>query len=129
VHTAHLLLLLVSVALVSIWLYISTRLITGHEDLDVLYVGRLVIVALVVVLIAPVLSSIGGIIGIPEIGAVIAFIGILYCVKFFIISDVGGVDEWQQAIWITFLALAFIYAFNALISYLTHVNPLGGGKW
>ena len=89
--TEYLLLLLVTIFIVIILLYISTRLITTQEDIDVNYLFRLIIVAVIAVIVVPILSTIGNAIGIPEISPIIAFIGLLYAVKYIIVNEVGGV--------------------------------------
>jgi len=108
----------IAVLVLTVWLYLATRLVTGEDEMEGEYLLRLFAVAVVVVLIVPLLSQVGIWIRISELGPVLAFLGITYIVKFLLTSEVGGSDELQEAILIAFLSLVFIYGFNALTDWL-----------
>ena len=120
--TEQAILMIVTIFIVMLLLYLATRLITATQDLDVNYFSRLLIVSVIAVVVVPILGTIGNAIGIPEISPVIAFIALLYVVKYLIVNEVGGVDEWQESIWITFFTLLFLYVLSAALDYLVDIR-------
>jgi hypothetical protein len=120
--TEQAILMLVTIFIVMLLLYLATRLITATQDLDVNYFFRLLMVSVVAVVVVPILGTIGNAIGVPEISPVIAFIALLYVVKYLIVNEVGGVDEWQESIWITFFTLLFLYLLSAALDYMADIR-------
>ena len=120
--TEQAVLMLVTVIIVMLLLYLATRLITATQDVDANYFFRLLIVAIIAVVVVPILGTIGSAIGVPEISPVIAFIAMLYTVNYLIVNEVGGVDEWQESIWITFFTLLFLYLLSAALDYLADIR-------
>ncbi len=120
--TEQAILMIITIFIVMLLLYIATRLITAQQDLEMNYFFRLLIVAITAVVVVPVLGTVGNAIGVPEISPVIAFIALLYTVKYIIVTEVGGVDDWQESVWITFFTLLFLYILSAGLNYLVDVR-------
>lgn len=110
----ELVLIIAAILLVSLWLHVSIWLITRDDNREAEYLIRLFVVAVIAVFLVPILEGIGGMVGVPQIGPVIAFVALVYAVKFFLIPYLTAVEEWPTAIWITLLGVIFIIIFNFL---------------
>ncbi|RLF49578.1 MAG: hypothetical protein DRN20_01755 [Thermoplasmata archaeon] len=111
---ANIIILLVSAIVLAVWLYFATRLITGYEDIDILYVVRLFITAIIVVAIVPIIASVFNFVGAGEISSMIVFLSTIYVVRYIIVEYVEG-DNWRDSIWIAFLSLVLAYVIYIIL--------------
>lgn len=119
-------LLIVAIILVTIILYLGTRLIAGKKDTETGYIIRLVLVAIAIVLLVAVV--IGALIGaLDEIditnifsGAatqlvpVLIYLAIVLLIKYIIIPEMGDVTKWNTSIVIGLITLFLIYILNII---------------
>ena len=99
-------------------LYLAVRFIVGEEDMDLSHMSRLAVTALVIVLIVPILSSIMARVGIPELGAVLAFVIMSFVIKHIVVSPIAATDEMEHSVLVAFMSLLFIYIFNAVTLFI-----------
>jgi len=123
--TPNWIVMLISIVVVIVLLYLAVRLITGEDDFDLGMFFRYLLTAIIAVVVLPILAMIGDALSIPEIAPIIMFIALVYAVKYIILAEVGGTEEWQEAIWITFICLVFIILFTKMMEYMSEIEILG----
>ena len=120
---ATLILLIISVILVAIVLYISTRLIAGKKETDTGYIIRLLLIAVIVVLLVALVigAIVGAVASIPLIATaaaqlvpVLIYLAIVYLIKYLLIPEKAYHTNWNASIWIAVITLFLIYLINAL---------------
>ena len=131
-------LLIVAIILVTVILYLGTRLIAGKKDTETGYIIRLVLVALAIVLLVAVV--IGALIGaLDEIditnvfsGAaaqlvpVLIYLAIVLLIKYILIPEMGDVTKWNTSIVIGLITLFLIYILNIITTQLFSMPIIQG---
>ena len=131
-------LLIVAIILVTIILYLGTRLIAGKKDTETGYIIRLVLVAIAIVLLVAVV--IGALIGaLDEIdltnvfsGAatqlvpVLIYLAIVLLIKYIIIPEMGDVTKWNTSIVIGLITLFLIYILNIITTEVFNTPIIQG---
>jgi len=102
-------------------LYLAVRFITGDDMFDVTYFFRLLLAALIIIFIAPFFQSITpSVLG--PISTIVAFIIIMYSVRFLLVEPLTSSQEWEKTIWISLLAVSFAYILNAATIYFLDMS-------
>ena len=118
-----LILLIIAIILVTIILYIGTRLIAGKKETETGYIIRLLLVAaIIVILVAIVIGAIVGAVSeIPivsdaagQLVPVLIYLAIVFLIKYILIPEKDEVTKWNASVWIGVITLFLIYLFNAL---------------
>ncbi len=131
-------LLIVAIILVTVILYLGTRLIAGKKDTETGYIIRLVLVAIAIVLLVAVV--IGALIGaLDEIditnvfsGAaaqlvpVLIYLAIVLLIKYILIPEMGDVTKWNTSIVIGLITLFLIYILNIITTQLFSMPIIQG---
>ncbi|MHA1207489.1 MAG: hypothetical protein ACTSSO_07975 [Candidatus Hodarchaeales archaeon] len=125
---ATLILLVISIVLVTIVLYIGTRLIAGKKETDTGYIIRLLLIAVIIaILVAIVIGAIVGAVSpIPfvdtaaaQLVPVLIYLAIVYLIKYLLIPEKADSTKWNASIWIAVITLFLIYLINAIAIALT----------
>ena len=114
----HLIFFIVGVVLLSVIYYFSVRFITGDDDFfDLPYGFRLLLASLITIVVAPFFQAITPRV-LSGIGSVLAFIIIMYSVRFLLIEPITSREEWEKSIWISLVAIFTAYIINLLAVWL-----------
>ena len=131
-------LLIVAIILVTVILYLGTRLIAGKKDTETGYIIRLVLVAIaIVLLVAVVIGALIGALGEIDItnifsGAaaqlvpVLIYLAIVLLIKYILIPEMGDVTKWNTSIVIGLITLFLIYILNIITNQLFSMTIIQG---
>ena len=131
-------LLIVAIILVTVILYLGTRLIAGKKDTETGYIIRLVLVAIaIVLLVAVVIGALIGALGEIDItnifsGAaaqlvpVLIYLAIVLLIKYILIPEMGDVTKWNTSIVIGLITLFLIYILNIITTQLFSMPIIQG---
>ncbi|MFX1486049.1 MAG: hypothetical protein ACFFBS_02905 [Promethearchaeota archaeon] len=103
---------IVAIAVVLAALYISVRLVAGRKTTDAPFLLRLLVVAVIAVFAIPALSTIASRLSIPQLAPIIAFIVLIYSVRYIVEIQKGQNISHSHAIWISFMCLLIILILN-----------------
>ncbi|MFX1598876.1 MAG: hypothetical protein ACFFC5_07405 [Promethearchaeota archaeon] len=104
----------VAIAVVLIALYISVRLVAGRKSTDAPFILRLLVVAVIAVFAIPALSTIASRLSIPQLAPIIAFIVLIYSVRYILEVQKGQNISLSHSIWISFMCLLIILILNLI---------------
>lgn len=113
--------LIVSVVIVTVVLYISTRIVTKEEVLTTKYALRLIITALVAVILVPFVEVI---FPIGMLAILVAFLVLVIIIRVLVIPAVSLGEEWVEAIIVAFLTVILIYVLNWILSLASIKSPV-----
>jgi len=113
--------LIISVVIVTIVLYISTRIVTKEEVLTTKYALRLIVTALAAVILVPFVE---GIFPIGMLAILVAFLVLVIIIRILVIPAVSLGEEWVEAIIIAFLTVILIYVLNWILSLANIKSPV-----
>jgi hypothetical protein len=121
-------LFIISLLLVMLIIYVATRLITKEEVVSLPYMSRVLLMALVIVILVPLLTSFfGSFVGMGSSGGllalIISFLAVVVIMRYVVISEASLRDEWLEAFAVTFLCVVFTALFNIGLEYLG-IEPL-----
>ncbi|MFX0067451.1 MAG: hypothetical protein ACFFA1_05930 [Promethearchaeota archaeon] len=102
----------VAIVVVLIALYISVRLVAGRKSTDAPFILRLLVVAVIAVFAIPALSTIASRLGIAQLAPIIAFIVLIYSVRYIVEVQKGQNVSHSHSIWISFMCLLIILILN-----------------
>ena len=102
----------VAIVVVLMALYISIRLVAGRKATDAPFILRLLVVAVIAVFAIPALSTIGSRLGIEQLAPIIAFVVLIYSVRYIIEVQKGQNVSHSHSIWISFICLLIILILN-----------------
>jgi hypothetical protein len=119
---------IITLLLVMLIIYVATRLITKEEVASVPYMSRVLLMALVIVILIPLLTSFfGSFIGLGGPGGllavIISFLAVVVIMRYVVISEASLRDEWLEAFAVTILCVVFTAFFNIGLGYMG-IEPL-----
>ena len=132
-------LLVVAIILVTVILYLGTRLFAGKKDTETGYIIRLVIVATaIVVLVALVVGALIGALdeldptniisgAATQLVPVLIYLAIVLLIKYIIIPEMGDVTKWNTSILIGLITLFLIYIFDIITTELFNTPIIAFG--
>ncbi len=133
-------LLIVAIVLVTLFLYLAGRLVAGKKRMETGYLIRLLVIAVVAVLALPILISIiasldriglrmdnkeltlAGLLGLSQLIPVIFYLGLVYLIRFLMLTERPDGVRLSNSLWIAFVTLMLIFGFNALTQFLFGQN-------
>jgi peptidoglycan/LPS O-acetylase OafA/YrhL len=124
VDLEQLILLIVALVLVSIIFYVSAAIVGSDWSLDSSYILRILVVSLVAVVVIPVFRSAADSIDLGDLGLLLAFVILVIVVRFVLIEELPVSDEWLAALVVSLIAVALIYAVDAISRALVDVQLL-----
>lgn len=107
--------LLIEIILVSLVLYVSALIMTGRKEITAGYLINLIIVAILAIFLLPVIEQIVSMFYLGSIASYVAFVALIYIVRYLLKPKKNELVGWEKAIWISLIALIFI----AIINYIT----------
>lgn len=118
----------ITLMLVMLIIYAATRLITKEEVASLPYMSRVFLMALVIVILVPLLTSFfGSFVGLGGSGGllalIISFLVVVVIMRYVVISEASLRDEWLEAFAVTILCVVFTALFNIGLEYLG-IEPL-----
>lgn len=131
-------LLIVAIILVTVILYLGTRLIAGKKDTETGYIIRLLLVAIAIVLLVAVV--IGALIGAldelditnvfsgaaAQLVPVLIYLVIVLLIQYVIIPERGDVSKWNTSIVIGLITLFLIYILNIVTTEMFNIPIIQG---
>jgi hypothetical protein len=101
---------IVAIIIVSLTLILSHRLVVGKTRIDATYALKVIIIAVIIVFIIPIFSSIFASY-ISELAIIVAYTIIILLVRF-LISKTGGKVPWGNSILIAFITVVILFIIN-----------------
>ena len=93
--------------------YLTVRFITGDDLFDATYFFRILLASVIVIFIAPFFQSLTSNTVLGPISTIVAFVIILYAVRFLLVEPLTSSEAWEKTIWISLLAVSAVYVLNA----------------
>ena len=114
--------LLIEIILVMIILYLSALIMTGRKEVTTGYLLNLFVVAVLAIFILPVIEAIVSMFFLGSIASFIAFVGLIYIIRYLLKPKKNELIGWEKAIWISLITLIFIAIINYVTQTIFHVS-------
>ena len=118
------LLLIASIALVTLILYVSGAIVSRDWSATGTYILRVLVVAIIAVIVIPVFRDAAGEFHLGDLGLLLAFVLLIIAIKFLIVDELTVSDEWLASIVIALIAVILIYVVDRVADELFEVRLL-----
>ena len=121
---AEIILIIVTIALVSLIFYIAGGVVGRDWSVSGSYVLRILVVAVAAVFVIPVFRGAAGEYNLNDLGLLVAFVLLVIAVRFIMVDELTVSDDWLAAIVISLLGVILIYIVEAVADELFGVKLL-----
>ena len=121
---AEIVLILVTIALVSLIFYIAGGIVGRDWSVSGSYVLRILVVAVIAVFVIPVFRDAAGRYDLNDLGLLVAFVLLVIAVRFIMVDELTVSDDWLAAIVISLLGVILIYIVEAAADALFSIRLL-----
>ena len=111
-------LIIIMLIVITLVLYGAAGLVSGDWDHPAGTWLRFILVAGISAILIPALQAGAGWLGMGDLGLMIAFIVIMFLVKWLIVPELTVGDEWMTTIFTAFLAVFVLYIIEKVVSAL-----------